>query len=147
MTPDTRRPYDEEHLCAGPMANSVKAYPNAEAYNHSAEDRLQSCASAHAHECRRFSPIPEQPSTATIDRTIPCETMTRDISANNQEVVLPMLITVEMRSPQPPQHIVRCARLTTASAKRQDQCFPEVIAPFEGQFEERIEKCARPGPT
>ena len=53
MTLDTKRPYDEEHLCAGLMANSAKAYSNADAYCFNVEDGLDACAGLNVYECNR----------------------------------------------------------------------------------------------
>ena len=60
MTADTKRPYDEEHLNAGLMANNAEAYPNVDVYGYNDAIGLHECAELNAHECNQLDSKPEQ---------------------------------------------------------------------------------------
>ena len=51
MSLDTKRPYDEGHLCAGLTVNNAKAYSNAEAYD---KGCIRGHAQVNAHELSHF---------------------------------------------------------------------------------------------
>ena len=86
------------------MANSAKAYSNADAYEYNEGNRLHACAEPYAHDCNQPGSIPVQLRTASanapsrettieaasaiIDHTTPCETMINNAPAINSTITM-----------------------------------------------------------